>query len=326
MALAPYLANKELLAEAIVTTVVLGLLLLVGPYYAFFGRGRARTRSHTTATRGDPLRVECVRPGARLPERPNSRTLGYTLYSAEEGTVAPGRIVVVRTGLRISIPEGHVGLVVEPVAAGAFPDLHVAPTLLHPDSLQEVILAVANRSAEREAALEIGDPVAHLTMLCAAAPPVLVTTFDADGPRFVPAKRLMHLIWRLLKVRAHQIWLKALCWWKGPLSPPSFSPAQLAPPLPSSPSKRLAAEPTTSPIKEAVDNDADSQQPAPENEKESDLSGAQRPRNSSSSERSASPEVWRTGGRRRSKASTSLAAAMAADPTLSVPSPTSSTP
>ena len=223
IALAPYLANKEVLAEAIVTMVVLGLVLLVGPYYALFGRGRARGRSHTAATRGDPLRVECVRAGARLPERPGSRTLGYTLYSAEEGTIAPGRRAAVRTGLRIGVPEGHAGLVVALRPAGAYADLQVAPALLHTDSLQEVALVVANCSADAEAAIEVGDPIAHLTLLCAAAPPLVVTAFDSSRPRFVLVKRLVRVAWRLLAARMDRAWVRAVCWWKGP---PPAAPAR----------------------------------------------------------------------------------------------------
>ena len=352
MALAPYLANKEVLAEAIVTTVVLGLLLLVGPYYALFGRARTRGRSHATATRGDPLRVERVRPEARLPERPSSHTLGYTLYSAEGGTIAPGRHAVVRTGLRIGVPEGHVGLIVAVRPAGAFADLQVAPALLHPDSLQELALAVTNCSAETEAAVEAGDPIAHLTLLCAAAPPLLVTTFDSDRPRFVLLKRLVRMGWRLLVARAHEAWAKAVRRWKGP--PPNFTSSHRTPAEPAMPCVKegVAAEEVDSEESKAAEAWAD----VPDASDASDASApsAAAPTSpisppagpivhvewtnewsegpsTSSNERYASPEVWRKGGRRRRNASTALAATAsafevspAASPISPTPSPTSS--
>ena len=228
-ALAPYLANKEALAETIVTTAVLGLLLLVGPYYAFFGRGRTHGRSRATATRGDALRVERVRPHARLPECPSTRALGYTLCSAEEGTVAPGAHAVVRTGLRIAVPEGHVGLVVTVRPAGAFAHLQVVPSLLHPDSLEEVALAVTNCSTTTEATLEVGDPIAHLTLLCAACPPVVVTTFDSTRGRFVVVERLVRAVGLLFTLRVRRGWRRVLCLWRDAPSPSASVPRLLLP-------------------------------------------------------------------------------------------------
>lgn len=213
IALAPYLANKEVLSEAIVTTTALGLLLLVCPYYALFGRARAPARSHRSATQGQPLRVERVRSSARLPERPSSHTLGYTLYSAEERTVAPGAHTAVRTGLRIGVPEGHVGLLVTVRHAGSFADFQVMPSLLHPDSLQEVALTVTNCGVATHA-VETGDPIAHLTLLCAAAPPIDLSRIDFPKRRFVVVNRIGRIVWCVLANYASTAWHNLLYTWR----------------------------------------------------------------------------------------------------------------
>jgi len=167
--------------------------------------------------------------------------------------------------------------------------LQVAPALLHPDSLQEVALVVANCSADAEAAIEAGDPIAHLTLLCAAAPPLAVTTFDTSRPRFVLVKRFVRLAWRLLAARADRAWARAVCRWKGP---PPAAPARATPPTTSSPppSHRTLATPALACVNEEEEA-APERAAAEEAATAAEAPAAETPTEPSVSEKSAAAEA-----------------------------------
>lgn len=317
LALAPFLENKEGLAEAIVTVVVLGFVLLVGPYYVLFGRGRGRERSKC-----DALRVERVRPEARLPEAPSARSLGYTLHSAEGGVIAPGSHAGVRTGLRIGVPEGHVGLVVTVRPVGGFAHLQVLPSLLHPDSLEEVALTVTNCNATTEAVIEVGDPIAHLTLLCAARPPLHVTTFDVSRSRFTLVKRLTRMVWVLLKRRLHEMWLWALARSKVMATVVAIVAKATVMPLDT---EDDPPGPTTTLSSVEEEYEEDKEEAALESNEAREVASPASPTspvsstnggpvvtsddwtpslNTPSSDQESSPEAWRRRGRRRRNAST----------------------
>ncbi|MDE2143473.1 MAG: dUTP diphosphatase, partial [Elusimicrobia bacterium] len=50
-------------------------------------------------------------PAAVLPTRAHADDAGLDLYGLEDATVAPGEGKLLRTGVAVAIPAGHVGLV-----------------------------------------------------------------------------------------------------------------------------------------------------------------------------------------------------------------------
>ena len=57
------------------------------------------------------LKVEKIFDNAKLPSRGYKHDAGLDLYSAESKTIYPGERAIIRTGIRLAIPEGHVGLI-----------------------------------------------------------------------------------------------------------------------------------------------------------------------------------------------------------------------
>ena len=57
------------------------------------------------------LKVEKIFDNAKLPRRGYENDAGLDLFSAESKTIYPGERAIIRTGIKMAIPEGHVGLV-----------------------------------------------------------------------------------------------------------------------------------------------------------------------------------------------------------------------
>ena len=55
--------------------------------------------------------VRRLEPSAALPTRAHADDAGLDLYSLEDAALAPGDGKVVRTGVAVAVPAGHVGLV-----------------------------------------------------------------------------------------------------------------------------------------------------------------------------------------------------------------------
>ena len=57
------------------------------------------------------LKVMRIRDGAKLPRRAHPGDAGLDLFAEAGRVLEPGRPVPVPTGIRMAIPEGHVGLI-----------------------------------------------------------------------------------------------------------------------------------------------------------------------------------------------------------------------
>ena len=57
------------------------------------------------------LKVEKVFDNAKLPSRGYENDAGLDLYSAESKTIYPGERAIIRTGIKMAIPDGYVGLI-----------------------------------------------------------------------------------------------------------------------------------------------------------------------------------------------------------------------
>ena len=58
-----------------------------------------------------PILVQRLDPDLPLPAYAHPGDAGLDLVAAHDGVIAPGERLLVRTGLAIALPEGHVGLV-----------------------------------------------------------------------------------------------------------------------------------------------------------------------------------------------------------------------
>jgi len=57
------------------------------------------------------LIIEKLHPEAKLPQRAHSGDAGYDLYSVDYYSIPPYAHILVSTGIKMAIPEGHVGLI-----------------------------------------------------------------------------------------------------------------------------------------------------------------------------------------------------------------------
>jgi len=57
------------------------------------------------------LPVRRLEPGAVLPTRAHADDAGLDLYALEDAVVEPGAGLLLRTGVAVAVPVGHVGLV-----------------------------------------------------------------------------------------------------------------------------------------------------------------------------------------------------------------------
>jgi dUTP pyrophosphatase len=57
------------------------------------------------------LKVQKINPEARLPLYQHPGDAGLDLFSAVEDILAPGEVKPIPTGIKMAIPEGHVGLI-----------------------------------------------------------------------------------------------------------------------------------------------------------------------------------------------------------------------
>lgn len=57
------------------------------------------------------LKVKRISPGAKLPSYGHPGDAGLDLFSAEDYVLGPHDVHAVRTGIKVAIPRGHVGLI-----------------------------------------------------------------------------------------------------------------------------------------------------------------------------------------------------------------------
>lgn len=57
------------------------------------------------------MRVQVLDPGATLPKRQTPGSAGYDLATSEDFEILPGQRRLVKTGLRVAVPEGTYGRV-----------------------------------------------------------------------------------------------------------------------------------------------------------------------------------------------------------------------
>lgn len=57
------------------------------------------------------LKIELMHPQAKLPTRANNTDAGIDLFSSENHLIGPGQKAVIRTGIKMAIPDGCAGLI-----------------------------------------------------------------------------------------------------------------------------------------------------------------------------------------------------------------------
>jgi dUTP pyrophosphatase len=120
------------------------------------------------------LPVKRLSDAARVPTRAHDGDAGMDLYAAEATRLAPGARASVGTGIAISIPDGHAGLVLPRSGLAARHGISVvnAPGLIDSGYRGEVRVLLLNTDTSDAFEVRVGDRIAQL----------LVTPYAADEP------------------------------------------------------------------------------------------------------------------------------------------------
>lgn len=127
------------------------------------------------------LPIRRLDPAAVLPTRAHHDDAGLDLYGLEDARVAPGAGAVLRTGVAVAVPAGHVGLVCDR-SSMAKRGLKTAGGVIDAGYRGEVGVVVWNLSRE-EQAVKKGERVAQMLVIPIAVPAPVETGDLGETPR-----------------------------------------------------------------------------------------------------------------------------------------------
>jgi len=114
------------------------------------------------------LPIRRLDPHAVLPTRAHADDAGLDLYGLEDATIAPGAGTLLRTGVAVAVPAGHVGLVCDRSSL-ARRGLKTAGGVIDAGYRGELGVVVWNISREPQS-VKKGERVAQLLVIPIAAP------------------------------------------------------------------------------------------------------------------------------------------------------------
>jgi len=122
------------------------------------------------------LPVKRLHPDAQLPTRGTPESAGLDLYAYERiATISPGKRLLIKTGVSVAIPDGHVGLIWPRSGIAVKHGLDVLAGVIDADYRGEIRVALINHGNE---AVRIcrGSRVAQLLI----KPVAMLTPVDAE--------------------------------------------------------------------------------------------------------------------------------------------------
>ena len=127
------------------------------------------------------LPIRKLDPAAILPTRAHHDDAGLDLYGLEDATVAPGEGKLLRTGVAVAIPGGHVGLVCDRSSL-AKRGLKTAGGVIDAGYRGELGVVVWNISAAPQA-VKKGERIAQMLVIPIATPAPVETADLGDTVR-----------------------------------------------------------------------------------------------------------------------------------------------
>jgi len=130
------------------------------------------------------LRVRRLHERARLPTRAHDGDAGLDLYALEDGLLAPGQRLGLRTGIAIEVPDGQAGLMLprSGLAARHGITLVNAPGLIDSGYRGELIVIALNTDPAEAYKIAAGERIAQLVLVDVRSPDVIeVAELSASG-------------------------------------------------------------------------------------------------------------------------------------------------
>ncbi len=131
------------------------------------------------------LRVRRLDERGLLPSRAHADDAGLDLHAFEDGVIAPGERVSIRTGIAIEVPQGHAGLVLPRSGLALRHGIALvnAPGLIDPGYRGEVRVLLLNTDRSQPFALARGDRIAQLVLVPTAPVAVAEVTELSSSSR-----------------------------------------------------------------------------------------------------------------------------------------------
>lgn len=121
------------------------------------------------------MRVIKLNPDATIPTRATPGSAGLDLYALEGDAVGPKSSKVVRTGVAMEIPQGHVGLIKSRSSLACNYGIDVAAGVIDSDYRGPLMILLRNTSDEAFSFAQ-GDRVAQMLIIPVSTPEILIST------------------------------------------------------------------------------------------------------------------------------------------------------
>lgn len=129
----------------------------------------------------DNLTVERLSPNAKLPIRPHEHDAGLDLFSLDYYSLAPGERTNIRTGIKIAIPTGYVGLIWDKGGL-AKEGLHTMAGVIDAGYRGEVLINIINLG-QTIAQIAHGQKIAQLLIQKVELPKIIESKIEDETTR-----------------------------------------------------------------------------------------------------------------------------------------------
>lgn len=112
------------------------------------------------------VQLELCHPDARMPEYARPGDAGMDIYAVEDRVIAPNATVIVKTGLKVAIPEGY-EIQIRPRSGLSLKTalrLPNSPGTIDAGYRDEIGIIMHNTSLDQEYAVKKGDRVAQMVL------------------------------------------------------------------------------------------------------------------------------------------------------------------
>lgn len=121
----------------------------------------------------EPLKVKLLSDKAKVPSRAEEGSVGYDLFSAEEGIIYPKTRRLFKTNIAVEIPEGHYGRVAPRSGLSYKNGIDVFGGVIDPSYRGDMGVILYN-SDDTEIGIEVGKAIAQLIIEKVSTPPVVI--------------------------------------------------------------------------------------------------------------------------------------------------------
>lgn len=89
--------------------------------------------------------VKKLEPDAKLPTRGTEQSAGLDFYCLQDETIGKGKLLKIRTGIAVKVPDGHVGIVKDRSSLASPPyGLHIVAGVIDSDYTGELMVVMYN--------------------------------------------------------------------------------------------------------------------------------------------------------------------------------------